>query len=70
MTLLVVPLTAEWPAATLGAVVLDCLFVLVLFVLVLFVHPHFVMCLSRLIITIIKMVKSNKLLASESKSDQ
>ena len=38
MTLLVIPFTAEWYAATLGAVELLCLFVLVLFVLVLFVH--------------------------------
>ena len=63
-------LAAERLAATLSAVELRFFFVLVLFVLVLFVHPHFVMCLSRLIITIINMVKSNKLLASESKSDQ
>ena len=35
---LMVPLRAESIAVTLGAVELDCLFVLVLFVLVLFVH--------------------------------
>ena len=69
-----VSLTAsERLAATLSAVELRLVFVLfvvVLFILVLFVHPHFVMCLSRLVITIIKMVKRNKSLAAESKSAQ
>ena len=64
------PLRAESIAATLGTMELRFFFVLVLFVLVLFVHPHFVMCLSRLAITIIKMVKRNKSLAAESKSAQ
>ena len=45
MALLVILFTAEWPAATLGAMELDCLFALALFVLVLFVLVLFVLVL-------------------------
>ena len=67
-SVLVMQLVTERLATTLGAVELRLIFVLVLFVLVLFVHPHLVMCLERFVIIIIKMVKSNKTLAVESKS--
>ena len=68
MALLVILFTAEWPAATLGAVELDYPFVLVLFVLVLFVHSHFIMCLD--IIIIILMAKRDKTLVAEARSAQ
>ena len=72
MVSLVSLMASECLAATLGAVELDCrfvlvLFVLVLFVLVLFVHSHFIMCLDMIII-IIKMAKRDKTGVQASRS--
>ena len=65
-------MTAKCLASALGAVELDCrfvlvLFVLVLFFLVLFVHSHFIMCLDMIII-IIKMAKRDKIGVQASRS--